>query len=268
MVYEEKAGERMNMLVVLAIILLILMYQVGGKNGVRSFISLFLNFIVVLVVVFFMLDTNTNILILTLVAVVLISSINLFYINGMNQKTLTAFAATLLTISILLTLIYVVSQQMAIHGFSEEETEELVPYSLYIGVDFLQVSAAVIVLTTIGAIVDVAISITSSMHEFFEQNHKMTKQQLYQSGVAIGRDILGTDTNTLFFAFFGGYLGLLIWFKDLSYSFGEIVNAKVFGAEMVTIFCSGIGIALIIPIAAALSSVTLQVKHKKSKPSL
>ena len=43
-------------------------------------------------------------------------------------------------------------------------------------------------------------------------------------------------------------MGLLLWFKDLSYSIGEIVNSKIFSAEMITIFCAGIGIALMIPI--------------------
>ncbi|MTW86844.1 hypothetical protein F3157_14410 [Virgibacillus dakarensis] len=69
--------------------------------------------------------------------------------------------------------------------------------------------------------------------------------------------MLGTDTNTLFFAFFGSYLGLLIWFKDLSYSFGEIVNSKVFSAEMINILCAGIGVAIIIPITAWITAYFL-----------
>lgn len=248
----------MNVLVVLAIILLGLMVIVGGASGVRSFISLFLNGIILVVTVFFMLDTATNILLLTMFACVGLSAVNLFYINGINRKTMAAFLATFMTLSLLLGVIYRVTDVTMIQGFSEEETEELDAYNLLVGIDYIQVAAAVIIMSTIGAIMDVAISITSAMQEY-ERYSKATKRELFHYGMNIGRDILGTDTNTLFFAFFGGYLGLLIWFKDLSYTFGDIVNAKVFGSEVLTIFTAGIGIALVIPIAAFTSIMLKQM---------
>jgi uncharacterized membrane protein len=143
-----------------------------------------------------------------------------------------------------------VTENAMIQGFGEEETEELSIFSLYIGVDFAKIGAAVVIMSTIGAITDVAISIASPMCEILNHNPLISRKELFKFGISIGKDILGTNTNTLFFAFFGGYLGLLIWFKDLSYSVGDIVNSKVFSAEMITIFCAGIGIALIIPITS------------------
>ena len=59
-------------------------------------------------------------------------------------------------------------------------------------------------------------------------------------------------------------MALLIWFKDLSYSLGEVVNSKIFSAEMITIFCAGIGVALIIPITAWITAYFL-VKTKEPK---
>ncbi|MBO1913332.1 YibE/F family protein, partial [Microvirga sp. 3-52] len=56
-------------------------------------------------------------------------------------------------------------------------------------------------------------------------------------------------------------LALLLWFKDLSYSFGEIINSKVFGAEMIVILCAGIGIALVIPIASGINAYFLVRKN-------
>ena len=132
-----------------------------------------------------------------------------------------------------------------IQGFGEEEIDELSIFSLYIGVDFVKIGASVIIMSTIGAITDVAISITSPMREIFNHHPFISRKDLFTSGLSIGKDILGTNTNTLFFAFFGGYMALLFWFKDLSYSLGEIVNSKIFSAEMITIFCAGIGIALL-----------------------
>lgn len=240
----------MNALVWLAAILFILMVLIGGKKGARSFLALFLNFGVIFLTILFMVDPNVDPIILTMIACTVISCINLFYIGEVNRKTMTAFLSTIITIVILLFMIVIVTDHAMIQGFGEEEVEELSIFSLYIGVDFVKIGAAVIIMSTIGAIIDVSISIASPMQEILYHNPTISRKDLFASGMSIGRDILGTNTNTLFFAFFGGYLGLLIWFKDLSYSLGAIINSKVFSAEMITIFCAGIGIALIIPITS------------------
>ncbi|MFJ7978424.1 YibE/F family protein [Peribacillus sp. NPDC096379] len=257
----------MTVLVWLAAILFILMILIGGKKGARSFISLFLNFGVLLLTILFMTDPNADPIILTLIACAVISCINLFYINEVNSKTTTAFISTIITIIILLSFIVIVTENAMIQGFGEEEIEELSIFSLYIGVDFVKIGASVIIMSTIGAITDVAISITSPMREIFYHNPLISRKDLFASGLSIGKDILGTNTNTLFFAFFGGYLGLLLWFKDLSYSVGEIVNSKVFSAEMITILCAGMGIALIIPIASWINAYFLVKTREKGKIS-
>ena len=255
----------MNTPVLLSVILFILMILVGGKKGVRSFIALFLNFGVFLITVIFMMDPNINPIYLTVVACIVISCVNLFYINQVNSKTKTAFAATVITIIILLFFIDIVTKKTMIQGFGEEAAEELRVFSLYIGVDFMKIGASMIIISTIGAITDVAISITSPMREIFNHHPLISRKSLFTSGLSIGRDILGSNTNTLFFAFFGGYMALLLWFKDLSYSVGEIVNSKIFSAEMITIFCAGIGIALIIPIASGINAYFLVKTRENNK---
>ncbi|GGN60828.1 YibE/F family protein [Oceanobacillus indicireducens] len=255
----------MNVLVVLSAILFILMVLIGGRKGLRSFISLFLNFAVLILTVFFLLDPAMNPIILILIACAIISCINLFYINEVNSKTKTAFLSTVITIVFLVLLIYIMTDKLMIQGFSEEQVEELSTlFSLYIGLDFVKIAAAMIIVSTIGAITDVAISITSPMQEIFDQNPGITKKDLFISGIRIGRDILGSNTNTLFFAFFGGYLALLLWVKDMEYSIGEIANSKIFTSELLIILSAGIGIAMIIPIASWINSYYL-VKKREQK---
>lgn len=240
----------MNVLVCLAAILFLLMILIGGKKGARSFIALFLNFSVLLFTILIMTNPHANPIILTLIACTFISCINLFFINEVNNKTITAFVSTIITLAILLFFIVIVTDKSMIQGFGEEETEELSMFSLYLGVDFVKIGAAMIIMSTIGAIIDVAISISSPMRELYNHHPNVSRKELFTFGISIGRDILGTNTNTLFFAFFGGYLAMLIWFKDLSYSVGDIVNSKIFSAEMINIFCAGIGIAMVIPITS------------------
>ena len=254
----------MNVLVCLGAILFLLMILIGGKKGVRSFIALFFNFGVLLLTVLIMTIPNANPIILTLIACTVISCINLFYINEVNTITKTAFISSIITIVVLLFFIVIVTENAMIQGFGEEETEELSIFSLYIGVDFVKIGASVIIMSTIGAITDTAIAISSPMREMFNHHPFISRKDLFTFGLNIGKDILGTSTNTLFFAFFGGYMALLIWFKDLSYSVGEVVNSKIFSSEMITIFCAGIGVALIIPITSWITAYFL-VKTKEPK---
>lgn len=255
----------MNVLLILAAILFILMVTIGGGKGARSFVSLFLNFIVILITVIFMASPDIDPIILTMIACVVISMINLFFINEVNSKTVVAFISTIMTIGILFFFIYYITKRVQIQGYGEEEIEEIRIFSLYIGIDFIKVSSAVIIMSTIGAITDVAISITSPMKEISTHNPTINKKELFTSGLTIGRDILGSNTNTLFFAFIGGYMALLIWFKDLSYSFGEIVNSKIFSNEMILILFAGIGIALIIPITAWINAWYLVYQREKAQ---
>ncbi|WP_078555683.1 YibE/F family protein [Bacillus alkalicellulosilyticus] len=243
--------------VILALILFILMVMVGGEKGARSFIAIFFNFGVLFLTILFMTHPNANPILLTIIACAAISFISLFFINGINVKTITAFMSTVITIVLLLLFIFLINKNVLIQGFGEEEIEDLTVFSLYIGVDFVKIGASMIIMSTIGAIIDIAISIASPMREIYAHNTSITRRELFSAGISIGRDILGTSANTIFFAFFGSYMALLIWYKDLSYSFGQIINSKIFSAEMITIFCAGIGIALTIPITAAITAYFL-----------
>ncbi|MRH41415.1 YibE/F family protein [Aquibacillus halophilus] len=254
----------MNVLVWLTAILFLLMVLVGGSKGARSFIALFLNFSVLFITIMIMLDPTADPIILTIISSAIISCITLFFINEVNSTTKAAFASTVITIVILIFFIVMITELAMIQGFGEEEIGELYIFSFYIGVDFVKIAASVIIISTIGAITDIAISIASPMREILHHNPSISRKELYESGLSIGRDILGTNTNTLFFAFFGGYLALLIWFKDLNYSFGEIINSKVFSTEIITILCAGIGIALVIPITSSITAYYLvKVREKE-----
>jgi uncharacterized membrane protein len=245
----------------LAAILFILMIGIGGKKGARSFAALFLNFVVLLFAIILMNDPNMNPIILTLIACILISCISLFFISDINIKTVTAFISTIITTGFLLFFILMLTEKAMIQGFSEEEIEEIGAFSLFVGVDFVKIGASMIIMSTIGAIIDLSISISSPMREIAYHNPSISRKSLFASGLSIGRDILGTSTNTLFFAFFGGYMALLIWFKDLSYSIGEIVNSKVFSSEMIFIGSAGIGVALAIPVTSWITAYYLVKKR-------
>ncbi|MEI2364023.1 YibE/F family protein [Priestia megaterium] len=254
----------MNVLLLLALILFILMSIVGGKKGIRSFLALFLNFGVIFLTILFMLSIK-NTIIVTVIACTIISCINLFYINKFNHKTLAAFVSTIITLAVLVLFIFIIEHHAMIQGFGEEQEEEINAFSLYVGIDFAKIAICTIIMGAIGAIIDISLSISSSMNELFIHDPSVTKKNLFNSGLKIGRDILGTTTNTLYFAFVGGYLTLIIWFKRLSYSFGDIINSKTFCAEVISILSGGIGVAIIIPITSWISASIFLQKREKGK---
>lgn len=254
----------MNTILVLAVILFLLMKIIGGHRGVRSFVALVLNFLVLYAAIIFIAH-GLNPMIITLIACVVISYITLFYINKVNEKTRAAFVSTFLTLIILIVFVYKIGAAARIQGFGEEEYDEVSAYSLYVGLDFTKIVICTIIMGLIGAITDVAVSISSAMYEIYIHNRSIHKWKLFESGMNVGKDILGTTTNTLYFAFIGGFMALLLWFKDLSYSLGAILNSKVFGAELVQILCSGLGATLIIPVTAFITSIMLKNFHTQEE---
>ena len=249
----------MSVKVVLSLILLILMILIGGKRGIKSFFTLYINLIIVFIVIIFI-SYNFNPMFVTIIGCCVIGCISLFFINGINKKTISAFISVIIVVLLMIILVYIVGQNSKIQGFSDEEFDSISPYSLYIHTDFIKTTICVILMGLIGAIVDVAISIASSINELYLHNSRLSFKELYKSGINIGKDILGTTTNTLYFAFIGSFMALIIWLNELNYSLSQTINSKVFASEIIQILCCGIGTVLIIPITSYVSSKILSMK--------
>src|SRR5699024_4355631 len=159
LLYKEKGGKKMSTLFLLSTILFVCMVLIGGQKGVKSFLSLFINFIVIFFSIFFMMSPQIDPIIIAAISSIIITCVNLFFINEVNIKTWTAFISTLITIGLLFALIYIVTKVTMIQGFGEEEIDEIIPiFSLYIGVYFVMIATSVMLISTLGAIIDVAIS--------------------------------------------------------------------------------------------------------------
>jgi uncharacterized membrane protein len=244
------------------------MVIVGGEKGSMSFLSLCLNFITF----FTMLILITNQLDpfkVTFIGCIVISSITLFLSNGINKKTVSSLLSIILVVILTMLLTYKIGTDANIQGFNIEQLEYIsIPLS-GVHLDFSKVVPCEILMGLLGAIIDVSISISSSMNEIYKNNLYITKSSLFKSGFNIGQDILGTMTNTLLFAYIGGFMTLFIMFMKINYSFSELLNEKAFCSEVFQIMCSGIGIILIIPITAFISStfIFLNSQSKQTKKS-
>jgi uncharacterized membrane protein len=249
----------MNISVVLSIILLILMVIIGGTRGLKSFITLIFNFFI-LFLMLILIAAKLDPIKVTFIGCILISYITLFYINGINKKTVSSLISVTFVILLTMLITYNIGNDAKIQGFANEQAETIAYLSLYVQLNFSKIVICQVLIGLLGAIIDVSISISSSMNEIQKNDLLITQKSLFASGMNIGKDILGTMTNTLLFAYIGGFMTLIIYFNELHYSISDILNAKVFCAEVFQILCGGIGIILIIPITALISSKILLLK--------
>ncbi len=238
---------------ILLLLFFLLMIWVGGKRGLKLFSSLCLNF-VILMIVFYLIGIGLNAVIISLLGCLVISYIVLYLVNGKNLKTIASMQSILIVLAILAVLIFLMTTVSRIAGFGYESYEEINMFSYDVKLDFTNVSIALILIGLIGATIDSSIAISSALYEVFENNKHLTRAELYQSGITIGKDILGTTTNTLLFAFLGEFMTLLIWFQSGHYTLDQIINAKTFCSEFIKIMFSGVGCVLVIPITSYITS--------------
>lgn len=247
----------------LVLILFALMAKVGGTRGIKAFINLAINFFTVVLMIYLIAGKKDPILV-TLLGGVFIAAITLFYSNGYNKKTISSLISVALVLLITLALTSKIGNDAQIHGFVKEQEDVFDLPSFYIHVSFAKITACEIILGLLGAVIDVSISVSSSMQELFSQNPRMSQSSLVKSGFNIGRDILGTETNTLVFSYIGGFMALLIWFKVLAYNLSEVINSKVFLAEIFQILTGAIGIVLVIPLTSYITAQIL-THHRKQR---
>ncbi|MGO2084003.1 YibE/F family protein [Vagococcus sp.] len=240
---------------ILFIILAGLMLLIAGRRGLTALIALILNLALMFIGIV-LIRNGFSIIGVTLSASLLISMMNLFFINGYTQKTKIAFISSLCVVLMLIGLIFFSISIMHLQGLPQEELMEMDMYSLQIGTNFTLISVAVLIMSVIGAVNDVAISITSSMAELKITTPELSTQQWYSSGIKIGKDVLSATLNTLIFAIVGSQLALFIWITDLNYSFSQIFNTKIMVSELVSLLISAISITLTVPITAKLMART------------
>lgn len=252
----------MNIIFILLIILLALMTIIGGVRGIKSFFTLILNFII-LAIMLILIASRIDPFKVTFIGAILISYVTLFFINGFNKKTVSSLLSVTIVILLVMFITYKMGTNAQIQGFSNEQAETVAYLSLYVQVNFSKIVICEILIGLLGAIIDVSISISSSMNEIYKNNSSITQQRLFKSGMNIGKDILGTMTNTLLFAYISGFMTLIIYFSELKYSLATILNEKVFCSEVFQILCCGIGIILIIPITAFITSKLMFLRNIK-----
>ncbi len=242
------------MILILVFIFLGLIVVIGGDRGVVSLLTVIGNLVVFFAMILGM-NAGLNPYIVTIVGGVLINCLTLVYQNGKNIKTYSAFLSVTIVMTILLAVVFLFSSRLHLEGLNEIELkgEISIFYSFIVKVDMHKVSICLILIGLLGAVMDTAVSVSSGLYEIAISRER-TEKELFHSGMCIGKDILSTTINTLYFAYIGEALMLLIYLQEYHYSIMDILNSKAFLQDFTCIVFSMIGCLLIIPIASYISS--------------
>jgi len=229
---------------------------IGKKQGFFSIISLAVNALLLS----FALDVYVNNSTISLlwicgITIILFTVTSLLLVNGFNEKAYAAIVATLLGTFVSLLIAYLVIWITAGNGLRYEEMAFLTrPYEM--------VFMAGLFVGSLGAVMDVAITMSSSIFGLYEKDNHISTKALTKSGLEIGKDIMGTMTNILFFAYISGSIPVLILYikNHTSLSFALSMNLSL---ELARALAGGIGIVLAIPIGLYTSIFFVNRKRHK-----
>lgn len=250
----------MSTLTALIIVLAILMTIVGGETGIRSFFSVLINtMLLILVAILISWGISIPILILIFIPLKLVTIIFL----GTHDYTVAknSFYAAFLVCLIVSVLILGCQWLAQAAGMGPEAGEVLVGLSQMPGLSYPMIAVAVAIFSSLGAIAEAAVAMSSGLLEIKKHNPNISRMNLIASGNRIGRDVLGTAMNTILFGMFGSFLSLFLWYFRLNYSMGEVLNEKLFVNEALIIMYSLIGVLLTVP----LSTIFLSRGMNKNK---
>ena len=109
---------------------------------------------------------------------------------------------------------------------------------------------------------DVAMSVTSSMQEVLVQNPKLSRGELFRSGMRVGRDMMGTDSNTLILAFAGTSISTLLLDCAYDLPYRQIINSNIIGLDIMQGLSGSFGVVLAVPVTVLVGSLLLRAPQE------
>jgi uncharacterized membrane protein len=237
------------------LLFMVLLCIIGGKKGFMSLISLVLTLIAVIKILLPLLLKGYPTMPTVIILIIITTIVSFILLDGINVKTTSAIVGTIAGVLLSGFLAYLVGVIGHISGYQTEEAENLLLIAGGTsGLKITHLLTCGILIASLGAVMDVAMSTASSIHELHIVNSKLSSRELFRSGMNIGRDAMGTMTNTLILAFTGSSLNLLLMIYSYGIPYDQLINTDVIAIEIIRGIAGSIGIVLTVPIVAAVSA--------------
>ena len=239
------------MITILSLVLFILLTIIGKSRGFKTFMIFYIS-LFMLMVYLFIIGLGFGAISNAIVLCILVSIVTLFGLNGYNVKTKSSFISILVILFFIFFMTYFITKNANIQGFSSESLESIGGYSFDINYDMTNLFIGMYLVCAIGTIIDTSISVSSAMNEVYLNNKNLNKNELFKSGMNVGKDILATTINTLFFTCVAEFIGFFMWHYGASFSY--LLNYKSFAQEIIKLLLCFNASILIIPVTSFISS--------------
>ena len=241
-------------LIVVALFLLVTVL-VGGRTGAKSLAGLLFTVLCVFLLLFPALMKGAPTLLSTFLTCVYVAAVSFVILGGVQKKTVCALLGTVAGMALALIFALLAQAILRVNGLRGADVEPLLQLrqtGTPIGLKGLL--AAGVILSALGAVMDVAMSLSSALSEVHAADPALDARALFRSGMNIGRDMVGTMTNTLILAFLGSGLTLTLYLYTLGLSAHQLLSSAYLSVEVMTAVSSSIGVILSVPITALICS--------------
>ena len=259
-VYEYSRAP--GLAVILALFLLVTV-AVGGKVGARSLLCLGLTAAALIWILLPLLLQGWPTIPTAFLIAVLVSVVTFVILGGVEKKTVCACLGTLAGIALAALFALAAQRLLRIDGYRQEYAEALLQLrqtgESAVGISGLL--AAGVIVSALGAVMDVAMSISSAVQELHRVNGSLTPRELLRSGMNIGRDMVGTMTNTLILAIAGSGLTLIVYISSLGLQPRQLLSSAYISLEAISAIASSVGVILAVPLTAVFCALAFGKKR-------
>ncbi len=246
---------RDNYLYILVAMFVIGVILVAWLRGLKSLLTLVFMAVVIAYGLLPLILRGHSPLLLTAGFAALITLVTLTVIGGLNQKTASAILGTLGGLLVAGIFAWVFGTVARLTGFSTQDAQMLLYADVPGSIDFRGLLFAGIIIGALGAVLDVAMSIASSVSEISAANPRLSFKDLFRAGHNVGTDVLGTMINTLILAYAGSALPLLLLFMAYDMSYMSIINMDLIATEVVRALAGSFGLLTAAPLTAVAAAL-------------
>ena len=258
--------DRLLPLCIVLVLFIAAAVAVGGRTGVKSLVALAVTLVCLFGVLLPSLMKGANTLLMTFIVCAYVAVVSLTIVGGVRKKTVCAMLGAVAGTALALLFGLLAQGLTRIDGLRIDDVEPLLQLrqtGTPIGLRGLLVGG--IVISALGAVMDVTMGIASSLAEVHAANPQLSRRELFRSGMNIGRDMVGTMTNTLILAFLGSGFTLILYLYSLGLSPRQLLSSAYVSLEVVSGVASSVGVILSIPLTALITAEVFTREKKSGK---
>ena len=244
----------------------LLLILIGGKKGAKSAVGLIFTIVCILGILLPLSLKGYSALGVTIAIILVCNLVTFFLIDGIQAKTVVAAAGSMCGVLAGAGFSLISQAIMSVTTYQMDEAETLLLITSTTDLQLKDLFLCGILIACMGAVMDVSMSISSSVAELHSVNPGLGRWELFRSGMNIGKDAMGTMSNTLILAFAGNSLNMMLMIYSYGVGFQQLMNTDFVAIEVIRSMAGSIGIICTVPFVALISaSVFSGQSHKKQQ---